>query len=188
MALRSSLPFAIGGPDGSTSAVTAALVAALGAHMASGSIDGGLLTATQVALALSSALTGLLLCGLGLARAGRAIRFVPYPVIGGFLGASGCLMLLGGIQVLTGNRLQLANLGQFLEIDSAEKLLAGIGVAAFVLLGRVYWKTPFAMPAQLLAGIFAFYIVLLLLGIPVADAQASGWMFTVPSAAKLAPP
>ncbi len=30
ISLRSSLPFAIGGPDGSTSAVTAALVAALG--------------------------------------------------------------------------------------------------------------------------------------------------------------
>jgi len=38
-----------------------------------------------VALALSSALTGVVLCGLGLARAGRAIRFVPYPVIGDLL-------------------------------------------------------------------------------------------------------
>src|SRR5450631_896844 len=123
MSLRSSLPFAIGGPDGSTSAVTAALVAALGAHMAAGSADRGLLTATLVALALSSALTGLLLCGLGLARAGRAIRFVPYPVIGGFLGASGCLMLLGAIQVLTGQRIQLSSIAHFLDIDSAEKLL-----------------------------------------------------------------
>jgi hypothetical protein len=85
VSLFSSLPFAIGGPDGSTSAVTAALVAALTGHMASRGADGGLLTATLVTLALSSALTGVLLCGLGVARAGRAIRFVPYPVIGGFL-------------------------------------------------------------------------------------------------------
>jgi sulfate permease, SulP family len=187
MSLRSSLPFAIGGPDGSTSAVTAALVAALGAHMVS-TADGGLLTATLVALALSSALTGFLLCGLGLARAGRAIRFVPYPVIGGFLGASGCLMLLGAIQVLTGSRPLLSNLDHFLQIDSAEKLLAGITVAAFLLLGRVYWKTPFAMPAQLLASIFIFYIALFLLGAPLADAQAGGWMFAIPAPAKLAPP
>ena len=95
MSLSSSLPFAIGGPDGSTSAVTAALVTALTGQMAAKGADGGLLTATLVALALSSALTGVVLCGLGVARAGRAIRFVPYPVIGGFIGASGCLMLLG---------------------------------------------------------------------------------------------
>jgi SulP family sulfate permease len=188
MSLCSSLPFAIGGPDGSTSAITAALVAALGTRMVSSGDDGGLLTATLVTLALSSALTGLLLCSLGLARAGRAIRFVPYPVIGGFLGASGCLMLLGAIQVLTGNRLQLANLGHFLEIESAEKLLAGLAVTAFVLLGRLYWKTPFAMPAQLLACICVFYIVLLLLGVPAAVAQAHGWMFATPAVIKFAPP
>ena len=187
MSLCSSLPFAIGGPDGSTSAVTAALVAALGTRMVANGNEGGLLTATLVTLALSSALTGLLLCGLGLARAGRAIRFVPYPVIGGFLGASGCLMLLGAIQVLTGNRIQLANLGQFLEIEAAEKIVAGLAVAAFLLLGRVYWKTPFAMPAQLLVCICVFYLVLLITGVPAPEAQAHGWMFATPAAIGIRP-
>ena len=188
MATFSSLPFAIGGPDGSTSAVTAALVAALAGHMGPQGSDAGLLTATLVALALSSALTGLLLFSLGLARAGRAIRFVPYPVIGGFLGASGCLMLFGAVQVLTGQRLQFANLGHFLDIESAEKLLAGLAVTAFLLLGRTYFKTPFAMPLQLLASILVFYLALLLLGIPLADAQAQGWTFTAPTLTKFAPP
>ena len=127
VSMYSSLPFAIGGPDGSTSAVTAALVTALTGHMAAKGVDSGLLTATLVALALSSALTGAVLCSLGLARAGRAIRFVPYPVIGGFIGASACLMLLGAAQVLTGDRLQLSTIGQFLDADHAEKLLAGQG-------------------------------------------------------------
>jgi sulfate permease, SulP family len=48
-----------------------------------------LLAPVMIVLAIVTALTGLLLCGLGLARAGAAIRFVPYPVIGGFLGATG---------------------------------------------------------------------------------------------------
>ena len=87
MSLRSSLPFAIGGPDGSTSAVTAALVAALGVQMAARGAAEGLLSATLIALALSSALTGLLLCGLGLAHAGRAIRFVPSRSSAAFLAA-----------------------------------------------------------------------------------------------------
>jgi SulP family sulfate permease len=188
VSMCSSLPFAIGGPDGSTSAVTAALVTALTGHMAAKGADSGLLTATLVALALSSALTGIVLCGLGLARAGRAIRFVPYPVIGGFIGASACLMLLGAAQVLTGDRLQLSTIGQFLDADHAEKLLAGLAVTALLLLGRTFWKTPFATPALLLASIPAFYVAVLLLGVPLADVQAQGWTFEAPSTAHFAPP
>jgi SulP family sulfate permease len=188
VSMFSSLPFAIGGPDGSTSAVTAALVTALTGHMAAKGADSGLLTATLVALALSSALTGVVLCSLGLARAGRAIRFVPYPVIGGFIGASACLMLLGAAQVLTGDRLQLSTIAQFLDADHAEKLLAGLGVTALLLLGRAYWKTPFATPALLLASILLFYAAVLLLGVPLADIQAQGWTFGAPSSAHFAPP
>jgi SulP family sulfate permease len=189
---RSSLPFTIGGPDGSTCAIIAALVgtvaARLGANSGPNGADDGLLTATLIALALSSALTGLLMCGLGLARLGRAIRFIPYPVIGGFLGASGCLMLLGVVKILTGHALGVANVHYFLNIDSAEKLLAAIAVAAFLLIGRQYWKTPFALPTQLLICIVVFYVVVLLLGNSLGDAQVRSWMFALPSARAFAPP
>jgi SulP family sulfate permease len=109
-------------------------------------------------------------------------------VIGGFLGASGCLMLLGACQVLTGHRLQLSTIGDFLDIDSAEKLLAGMAVAALLLAGRAYWKTPFATSALLLTSILIFYVALPLTGVPLADAQAHGWMFAAPLPAKFAPP
>ena len=159
---RSSLSFAIGGPDGSTCAVIAALVGTLEVRLRSNGLDDGLLTTTLVVLALSAALTGLLLCGLGLARLGRAIRFVPYPVIGGFLGASGCLMLIGVFRILTGYPLNVAAVAHLLDAAAAEKLAAGIAVAAFLIVGRQYWKSPLAMPAQLLVSIVGFYIVLLL--------------------------
>lgn len=185
---RSSLPFAIGGPDGSTCAVIAALVGTLAVRLRTNGLDDSLLTTTLVVLVLSAALTGLLLCGLGLARLGRAIRFVPYPVIGGFLGASGCLMLAGVFRILTGYPLSVANIAHLLDLDAAEKLLAGTAVAAFLIIGRQYWKSPLAMPAQLLVSIVCFYLVLLLLRIPIADAQAQRWMFTMPSARAFAPP
>ena len=59
-----------------------------------------LLGPALIAMSLATALTGLLLCVLGFTHAGRAIRFVPYPVIGGFLGATGWLMITGAIQVV----------------------------------------------------------------------------------------
>jgi len=66
---------------------------------------------------------------LGLSRSGRAIRFIPYPVIGGFLGATGCLMILGAVQVITDQRLTLASLGEFSSALILSKLGAGLAVA-----------------------------------------------------------
>jgi SulP family sulfate permease len=186
--LRSSLRFAIGGPDGATCAVTAALVATLAARIEASGANQTLLTATFVVLALSSALTGLLLCGLGWARLGRAIRFIPYPVIGGFLGASGCLMLMGVVNILTGYRPSLPNIAHLLGLESAGKLAAGMAVSGFLLVGRRFWTAPLAMPVQLIVSIVIFYAVLFLSQVPLAEAQTHGWMFVMPSARAFAPP
>jgi len=98
IALRSSFPFAIAGPDTSTSAVTATLAASTAARLAAEG-NANLLPSTLIVVALATAATGILLCVLGYAKAGRAIRFVPYPVIGGFLGATGWFMISGAVQL-----------------------------------------------------------------------------------------
>ena len=43
-----------------------------------------------ITLGLAAIVTGVVLCGFGVTRMGRAIRYVPYPVVGGFLGAYLC--------------------------------------------------------------------------------------------------
>ncbi|HKF10634.1 MAG TPA: SulP family inorganic anion transporter, partial [Xanthobacteraceae bacterium] len=137
IALRSSLPFAIAGPDTSTSAVTATLAAAMAAQlMVEGNTN--LLPPVLIVIALVTAATGIVLCSLGLSRTGRAIRFIPYPVIGGFLGATGWLMILGAIQVITDQRLTLTTLGEFNSALMVSKLGAGLAVAVAlqVLLSR----------------------------------------------------
>jgi SulP family sulfate permease len=184
IAARSSLPFAIGAPDGPTCAVIAALVTTLARHFTG---PENVLPATLVALAMSAALSGLLLCALGLARAGRAIRFVPFPVIGGFHGASGPLMLLGALKILSGRQLSFDTLDELVITQHLENIVAGVAVAAFLLGGRRFWPSPLALPAQLVASIAIFDLVLLLAGIPVGEAQAEGWMFDVPSGVTIAP-
>jgi sulfate permease, SulP family len=137
IALRSSLPFAIAGPDTSTSAVTATLAAAMAAQLvAEGNTN--LLPPVLIVIALVTAATGIVLCFLGLSRTGRAIRFIPYPVIGGFLGATGWLMILGAIQVITDQRLTLTSLSEFSSALMISKLGAGLAVAVTlqVLLSR----------------------------------------------------
>jgi SulP family sulfate permease len=187
VALRSSLPFAVAGPDSSISVVIAALVATIIQRLvANGSTD--LLGPALIAMSLATAVTGLLLCVLGFTHAARAIRFLPYPVIGGFLGATGWLMVTGAIQVVTDQRPTLANLGAFADPTIAAKLAAGtaVAIALHVLLRRS--KSPFALPGVLLAAFAVTHLVVFVDGSTLGAAQTSGWMFNPQPAAPLTLP
>ena len=187
VAWRSSLPFAIAGPDSSISVVMAAMVATLVHRLAT---HGGteFLAPTLIAMSLTTALTGLLLCILGFTHAGRAIRFIPFPVIGGFLGATGWLMIMGAAQVITDQQSTVANIGAFVNGAVAAKLAAGLSVAIALHLALRSSKHPFVLPGVLLAAFAATYVVLLLTGSSFSDAQALGWMFRPRPAAGLISP
>ncbi len=187
VAWRSSLPFAIAGPDSSTSAVTAALVAALAQRLVAAG-DTNLLTPTLIVMALATGVTGLLLCGLGLARAGRAIRFIPYPVIGGFMAATGWVMVMGAVAVIAGNKPAFDNLEAFASAGVVAELAAGLAVAAVLQLLLLRWQSPFILPGVLLAGTVAGHLGLAFADMSVAQGQAAGWMFQPPPPAPLISP
>jgi len=108
--LGSSFPFAVAGPESSTAAMMGILASSLVERMAGADATAPLLAPVLITLSLSTIVTGIVLCGLGMTRMGRAIRYVPYPVVGGFLGATGCLIVLCAIRVITGQRFQLATI------------------------------------------------------------------------------
>jgi SulP family sulfate permease len=187
VALRSSLPFAVAGPDSSISVVIAALVATVAQRLlANGQTD--LLAPTLIAISLATAVTGLLLCVLGFTKAARAIRFLPYPVIGGFLGATGWLMVTGAIQVVTDQKPTLGNLGAFADHVVAQKIVAGIVVAILLHILLRRFKSPFALPGVLLAAFIAAHVVVIASGSTLATVQGAGWMFNPQPAAGLTLP
>jgi sulfate permease, SulP family len=184
VALRSSFAFGIGGPDTSTSAVIATLVAATAARLAAAG-NPHLLPATLIVMALATALTGAVLSLLGLTRAGRAIRFVPYPVIGGFLGATGMLMILGALQVITGQKASWTALSALAEHAGVAKIIAGLVLAIVLELLLSRSRNALIMPGVLLAAILGTHLVLWLDHETLAQAQIQGWMFTPTPAAAL---
>src|SRR5262245_33778135 len=185
VALRSSLPFTIAGPDSSTSVVTATLVAAFVQWLVANGATDHVLGSTLLLTALSSALVGILLCGLGLARAGRAIRFVPYPVIGGFLGATGWLMVSGASQVITDMRLAGANIDALLSPANLSKLTAAAAIAVSLYFGFRRFRNPLVLLGLIFAGVAAAHLALLVMGISITDAQAGGWLFKPEAAVAL---
>ena len=129
IALGSSLPFAVGGPESSTAAMTGILASSLVERMAATDPTAPLLAPVFITLGLASIATGIVLFGFGMSRMGRAIRYVPYPVVGGFLGATGYLILLGAIRVITGHRLQFTTLDQFTNLLTISELSAACAMA-----------------------------------------------------------
>src|ERR1700712_15779 len=180
LALGSSLPFAIAAPDSSTAAVSAILTSSLVERMTATDPSTLLLAPVLITLGLSTVVTGIVLCGFGITRLGRAIRYVPYPVVGGFLGATGLLIVLGAIRVITGHRLQFATLGQFANPTTMSELGAACVMALVLYLTWHRSRTSFGLPVILVGGVIAAHLAFWLAGISPSEAQAVGWTFQPP--------
>jgi SulP family sulfate permease len=179
--LRSSLPFAIAGPDNATAAVTAALAGGFATRLAAEGYSGALAVPVLAIMSLSAALAGLALVVLGAAQAGRVVRFIPYPVIGGFLGATGWLVCWGAISVTTGPNFNHASLSGMVEWQSGAPLLASAAVAAVLALVRKKAQTAIFVPLVLLAFIVAFDFLASFSSLSLDGFAARGWMFDRPS-------
>ncbi len=180
IALGSSFPFAIAGPESSTAAMTGILASSLVERIVAANPAAPLLPPVLITLGLATMLTGVVLCGFGVSRMGRAIRYVPYPVVGGFLGATGCLILLGAIRVITGHRLQFATLDQFANVLTLSELAAACVMAIVLYMTWHRSRSSFGLPAILIGGVVAAHIAFWFAGISLAQAQAAGWTFQPP--------
>lgn len=183
--IGSSLPFAVAGPESSTAAMTGILASSMVERIIAADPSAPLLAPVLITLGLAAVVTGIVLCGFGMTRMGRAIRYVPYPVVGGFLGATGCLIVLGAVRVITGQRLQFATLGQFENLLTLSELAAACAMALVLYLTWHRSRTSFGLPAILVGGVIAAHIVFWLAGVSLAQAQAAGWTFQPPSSVRI---
>ncbi len=180
IAVGSSIPFAVSGPESSTAAMTGILASSMAERIAAANPSAPLLVPILITLAIATILTGLVLCCFGMTRMGRAIRYVPYPVVGGFLAATGCLIILGAVRVITGQSLQFRTLGQFEDLLTLAKLVAACVMALVLYMTWHRSRSPFGLPAILIGGVVAAHVVFWLTGISLAEAQAAGWTFQPP--------
>jgi sulfate permease, SulP family len=180
IAVGSSIPFAVSGPESSTAAMTGILASTMAERIAAADPSAPLLAPILITLAIATILTGLVLCCFGMTRMGRAIRYVPYPVVGGFLAATGCLIILGAVRVITGQSLQFRTLDQFEDLLALAKLTAACAMALVLYLTWHRSRSPFGLPAILIGGVVAAHVVFWLAGISLAEAQAAGWTFQPP--------
>jgi SulP family sulfate permease len=109
-------------------------------------------------MALVGLLAGLMQVGLGLARAGTIIKYIPYPVVTGYLSGVGLVIFLKQLPILFGIALGTPVLQGLLTPSSWQGpslLVAAASIATMVLAPRVTRRVP-AVILGLLAGVAAY--------------------------------
>lgn len=177
VSLTSPFYFAVAGPDSRSAAVQRALAMSLvGSLKLVGVTD---ISVVMVALAVSTVVTGISLYILGRMNMGRWIRYVPYPVIGGFLVSTGWVLALGGLNVMTQVQVNLQSLKTYMQPAVLPHWVIGVAftVTMLTVLGRA--KHYLWTPGLLLGGTLLTHLVRMFYGIGIEDAQRMGWLLNV---------
>jgi sulfate permease, SulP family len=170
ISLGSSTPGATGILQDSPSVILAVIAVALVGALPAARMEDKLAT-VLVAIACTALLTGVFFLALGFFKLGGLVRFLPYPVVGGFLAGTGWLLVQGSFGVIAGSPL---NLPALLQPDVLILWVPGVLFALVLFFGLRRIHHFLAMPAILVAAFALFYLALLLTGTSVSDAIDRG--------------
>ena len=177
VALVSSFPFASAGPD-SNSSVLLALMSGSIIAMSKGNLTGEqLLITVWVTISLCTILTGVCLFLMGKLHLGQWVRYVPYPVVGGFLAGTGWLLVSGSFLVMTGISLELFHLKELFQKSVMVHWLPGVFVCLLLLYVPRRIKHYLVMPTILVGAVLILHLCLWLAGITHTQAINTNWLF-----------
>ena len=176
IAWTSGFRLAIAGPDSNTAAPLATMMAALSPALSTAS-PGDAQALVFAALAAATALTGTFLMFLGWRRLGKLARYLPYPVVAGFLASTGWLLVTSAVRMSTDVPPTLTSLRAFAEPRPGLLLGLAVGWAALLWLLTAKIKNYLTLPALLVAATVATHAGLVLWGASEAAVHDSGLMF-----------
>jgi SulP family sulfate permease len=175
VALTTSMPGMIAVPQDTPAAIVALVLAGVAASMKDAAPNS--LYATVLAtITITSLCMGIIFVVLGRFRLSGFVRYIPYPVVGGFLAGTGWLLAKGGLSLMIDIPMTLANLPALFTVNRL--LLWGTGLVFGVALLLVLRRHSHFLitPAFLLGGTALFYGLLFATRTPVADASTRGWL------------
>ncbi len=176
LAFTSSLPIAIGGPNDKPLPILAVMCATLAQQLIHRGGPQEITSQVLMLIALSTIITGVTLAGLGFVRAGEFTRYIPYPVLAGFLGASALLMVMGAFRVTLDFGEGRGSSGGMLNWQTAEQLTAALVFAGALSQLSKRFKNPFVTPALLVGGCALFHAVAKVSGVSSLVLQETGWL------------
>lgn len=136
------------------------------------------------AIMVTTLITGLFLLLLGRLKLGNLVRYIPYPVSGGFFAGIGYIFIQGGLSVAAGEE---ATVTSFARTEFIQLALPGVVLALCLIAGKMFRDNRLAVPAILLISILIFYALLAFTGLSREEAALRGLLPTIESTGTLFP-
>lgn len=171
-----SLPGSFASPQDAPAAVLGAISIGIGTQfIASGPLTSDERFITNVVIIAGSALVAALLFStFGLFRLGNLIRYLPYPVLAGFMAGTGALLLTGGIGIMSDVQPSLHYLRDLFAPGVAYLWLPGVALAILFLVVLSIYRHFLVWPAMLVLTTLCFYGIMWLSGGSVEGWRAQG--------------
>ncbi len=137
-----------------------------------------------VAIMVTTTFAGLFLLLLGRLKLGNLVRYIPYPVAGGFFAGIGYIFIQGGLTVASGRD---ADLGSIADPQFIQLVTPAVVLALCLIIGKMFRDNRLSVPGILLLSVLLFYGVLSIAGISRDEAAANGLLPVIDSAGTLVP-
>ncbi len=175
-ALTSNFRGAIAAPFPLALAALAAIGVSVGAALAGESSDVQFTTMATI-MGITSLAAGATLLVAGRFRLANYLRFLPYPVVAGFLAGIGWVLALGGLETMAGIRLSWGALPEFFGPDLVLNWGPGVafGVAVFLVLRR--WSHFLILPLSIVICTALYHVGMASAGVSLDRAEALGILF-----------
>ena len=175
IAFTSSIPGVIGFSQDSPAAILALSGAAIAASMRGAPADAVFITVIMTII-LTSITSGLFFALIGGFKLSRFVRFIPYPVIGGFVAGTGLLLVRGSFSVMLGETPNLSNLGILFTAENLWLWIPGILFGAIVLVVSRRSKHILTYPILLTSAAVIFYLATWIGGYHMNEIRSMGWL------------
>jgi SulP family sulfate permease len=119
---------------------------------------------------------GVVFLVFGRRRWGNLIRFVPHPVVGGFLAGTGWLLLTGGIYVASSVQVDIDTVGDLARPYTAARWLPAFVFGAVLLVAVRLVRKPLVIPVAIGAALVGFVAVALATGSGLGEVRDGGWL------------
>jgi len=178
MGVASALLFSYRGaicqPQNTMAVIMALSAASIAAGMADPQSEGGFATVAAF-VAFTTAAVGVVTWLLGRLRLGLVARFIPFPVLTGFLAATGYLLIVGGLGMAIGEPVRASDIGVLLEPGNPIRWLPWTFAAVAIVTASRTMRQPMAFPVGLFLATVIFYAVLGI-GPGLDGARQAGWL------------
>lgn len=156
-------------------AAVLAVIATTTALDAFGSLDRAFLTVVAATVVVTVT-TGIVFALLGAFRLGNLVRYVPYPVVGGFLAGTGWLLFKGGIGVAASVQPYLRTIGDLLRREDLMRWIPALAFGVVLLVVSRMVKRPLVIPAIIGLGLVLFAAGVLVTGSSLDEVRDGLWL------------